>query len=163
MNFMLKNHALSLPSALSQVFIPRICRLPFKIKVKLINLGHFMMTALILDKFKIINIITIISEQLNVIQSLFQDTVNFRPTLQCDSMCFRAKIKLISRNNVFCEDGYLNSQILISSKKCLKIQKISALCSNLFLTDKFGSPSLSFIQVSYNRNLFLILVELLLT
>lgn len=88
MNFMLENHVLSLPSALSQVLTPRIYGLPFKIKVKLINLGHLIATALILNKFKMINIITIITKQLNMVGSLFQDMVNFRSTLQYDSVCF---------------------------------------------------------------------------
>lgn len=63
LNIMLKTHAHSLPSTLSQVFILGTYGLPFKIKVKLINLEHpckhFMTTKLILNEFIMINIITI--------------------------------------------------------------------------------------------------------
>lgn len=67
---MLKDHAHSLHSALSQVSTLGIYELPFKIKVRLINLEHlykhFMTTTLILNEFIMINTITIISVQLNM-------------------------------------------------------------------------------------------------
>lgn len=95
-SIMLKNHAPSLPSTPSQVFVLGTSELPFKTKVEWINLEylykHFMTTTIILNEFIIISIITIISEQLNIIEQLFWDIVKFRPTSQYDRTCFWAKI-----------------------------------------------------------------------
>jgi len=55
--------------------------------------------------------------------------------------------------------------MFINSKKCLKLSKFSALCSNLFLADKLGNPNLSLFlyKILTTKTYLLILVELLLT